>query len=53
MKKITLIISLLMVFGSVHSQGIEFEQGSWAEVLHKAENTLKPIFVDVYTSWCR
>ena len=53
MKKILLFISLLTVFGFVYSQGIEFEQGNWADVLHKAKQTQKPIFVDVYTSWCR
>jgi len=52
-KKILLFISLLTVFGFVYSQGIEFEQGNWADVLHKAKQTQKPIFVDVYTSWCR
>ena len=34
------------------SQGIEFEHGTWKEVLEKAKQTNKPIFVDVYTSWC-
>lgn len=54
MKKITLIISLLIVFGFRfgYSQGIEFETGTWEEVLHKAVETQKPIFVDVYTTWC-
>jgi len=53
MKKHTLLISLLMIFGFVYSQGIEFEQGNWNEVLNKAALSQKPIFVDVYTSWCR
>ena len=34
------------------SQGITFEQGSWSEVLAKAKQTNKPVFVDVYASWC-
>ena len=34
------------------SLGIEFEHGTWKEVLAKAQQTNKPIFVDVYTSWC-
>lgn len=34
------------------SQGIKFENGSWKEVLEKAKQSNKPIFVDVYTSWC-
>ena len=35
-----------------HAQGIEFEQGSWEEVLALARKTDKPVFVDAYASWC-
>ncbi|MFP5041241.1 thioredoxin family protein [Parasediminibacterium sp. JCM 36343] len=45
------IFSLFLTFCS-YAQGIEFEHGTWAEVLAKAKQTEKPIFVDVYTSWC-
>jgi Highly conserved protein containing a thioredoxin domain len=52
MKSKLLIISLLFfpVFG--FSQGIAFEHGTWKEVLEKAKQTNKPIFIDVLTSWC-
>ena len=53
MKKSTLTILLLIIFSFGYSQGIAFEQGTWNEVLHKAEQSRKPIFVDVYTSWCK
>lgn len=52
MKKQLIIISALLFSLSGFSQGIEFERGSWKEVLEKAKQTNKPIFVDVYTSWC-
>lgn len=52
MKKQLIIISALLFSLSGFSQGIEFEHGSWKEVLEKAQQTNKPIFVDVYTSWC-
>jgi thioredoxin-related protein len=52
MKKHLLIIPALFFSFVVFSQGIEFEQGTWKEVLAKAEQTHKPIFVDVYTAWC-
>ncbi len=42
----------LMFTISGFAQGIEFEHGSWAEVLSKSKATNKPIFVDIYTSWC-
>lgn len=46
-----LLLSLLVSF-SVVSQGIVFEKGSWKEVLAKSKETGKPIFVDVFTTWC-
>jgi len=52
MKKQLLIISVLFLSILGFSQGIEFEHGTWKEVLEKAKQTNKPIFVDVYTSWC-
>jgi len=52
MKKQLIIISALLFSLLGFSQGIEFEHGTWKEVLEKAKQTNKPIFVDVYTSWC-
>jgi Highly conserved protein containing a thioredoxin domain len=52
MKKHLLIIPALLVSMLGFGQGIEFEHGTWKEVLDKAQKTNKPIFVDVYTSWC-
>jgi len=34
------------------AQGIVFETGSWSDVLAKAKETGKPVFVDVFTTWC-
>lgn len=34
------------------SQGITFTSGKWQDVLAEAKKSGKPIFVDVYTSWC-
>nr|WP_320057461.1 thioredoxin family protein [uncultured Bacteroides sp.] len=52
MKKQLLIISMLLFSLLGFSQGIEFESGTWKEILEKAQRINKPIFVDVYTSWC-
>lgn len=38
--------------GSAFAVGIEFEHGSWQEVVEKAKSENKLIFVDVYTDWC-
>jgi len=52
MKKHLLLILALLFSVLGFSQGIEFEHGTWKEVLAKAQQTNKPVFVDVYTSWC-
>ncbi|ADQ80444.1 Thioredoxin domain-containing protein [Paludibacter propionicigenes WB4] len=52
MKKQLLIVSTLFIAISSFAQGIVFEQGTWKQVLEKAKQTNKPIFVDVYTTWC-
>jgi thioredoxin 1 len=33
-------------------KGIEFHQGSWSEALKKAQQEKRPIFLDVYATWC-
>jgi thiol-disulfide isomerase/thioredoxin len=52
MKKLLLIIPALLFSILSFSQGIVFEHGTWKEVLAKAQKTNKPIFVDVFTTWC-
>ena len=37
---------------AVQAQGIVFEEGQWADILKKAADQNKPIFVDAYTTWC-
>ena len=41
-------ISTILCF----SQGIEFFHGNWEEVMEKAVNEDKMVFVDAYTTWC-
>jgi len=52
MKRHLLIVLALLFTMSGFSQGIEFEHGSWKEVLAKAQQTNKPIFVDASAPWC-
>lgn len=33
-------------------KGIEFFHGTWAEALDKAKKEGKPVFADVYATWC-
>ena len=37
---------------SVSAEGIQFEEGKWADILAKAKAQNKPVFVDAYTTWC-
>jgi thioredoxin 1 len=35
-----------------HPMGIVFHEGNWAKALEQAKAENKPIFLDVYASWC-
>lgn len=52
MKKLTTLILSLLCLTIAQAQGIEFQSGSWAEIQAKAKQLNRPIFIDVYTSWC-
>ncbi|SHF38415.1 thioredoxin family protein [Chryseobacterium sp. OV279] len=51
MKK--LIVLLLIIFGTcTYAQGIKFEESKFANILTKAKNENKLVFIDAYTTWC-
>ena len=50
-KLLVFVFFLPMVFHT-EAQGIEFEHGTWAEALAKAQKEDKMIFVDGYAVWC-
>jgi len=52
MKKYLFSLSFIIISLASNSQGIVFEYGTWKEIIAKAQQTGKPIFVDVYTAWC-
>ena len=43
----------LHLFAPIKGQGIQFESGFLPSVLAKAKAENKPVFVDVFTTWCR
>jgi len=47
-----LLVATVFMTPIMIAQGIEFEEGSWDEVLEKAKAEGKPIFVDAYAEWC-
>lgn len=52
MKKQFLLFPALVFSMLTFSQGIEFEHGTWKELLDKAQQVKKPILVDIFTTWC-
>lgn len=54
MKKSRILYSFLftiLAFSSF-SQGVKFIEKPWEDILKQAKESNKPIFVDVYTTWC-
>lgn len=48
-----ILINILLISSyTINAQGINFMEGSWEEVLAKAQKDKKAIFVDAYTKWC-
>lgn len=54
MKKVVLGIMLVLLAGisTVNAQGIEFFEGSFEDVLKKAQAEKKNVFIDFYAVWC-
>lgn len=52
MKNLISLSLLLFIAFSAKAQGITFETGSWKEVVAKAQKEKKPIYLDIYTTWC-
>ena len=53
----SILLTLLMAIPHVYVQadeptGIQFFSGSWQQLLAEANRQNKPLFVDVYTTWC-
>lgn len=48
---IWLIFSVLAI-NSTFSQGMDFRQDDWQNVVSQAKTQKKLIFVDIYTTWC-
>ena len=54
MKRLILIFSIALLLSSnAYAQdGIKFDKGTWKELLAKAKEEDKLIFVDAYAAWC-
>ncbi len=54
MMKRILLTCIICVLGVqlIGAQGIQFFSGNWKDVVAEAKSTGKPVFIDVYTSWC-
>lgn len=47
-----LILPFVFCIHLVFSQGINFREGSWNDILTLAKEQNKPILVDAFTTWC-
>ena len=46
-------VSIILFSSCLFGQSINFQSGSFAETQLLAKNEQKPLFVDVYTTWCQ
>jgi len=51
-KQLLNICLFVLISASVNAQGIKFFHGTWEQALEESRVTNKPLFVDVFTSWC-
>lgn len=51
MKRLSIFLFIVVPM-LAFAQGVDFNHGSWAEILEKAKSEKKLIFVDAYTTWC-
>lgn len=49
---VLLFIGLVSTTHGQSGEGIRFQHGSWNEIMKMAKDQGKPVFVDVYTTWC-
>ena len=52
MKTILVVLAGVLICGSGFSQNINFQEGTFEEVLAKAKSENKLVFMDCYTVWC-
>ncbi len=50
MKKLLPLLFFVPFFS--FGAGIKFYEGSWKQILAEAQKQKKPIFIDIYTTWC-
>lgn len=51
-KRLLILLECLVIASGTWAQGIVFQKGSWEEMLDRAKQEGKIVFVDFYTSWC-
>ncbi|MEC3907102.1 thioredoxin domain-containing protein [Tamlana sp. 2201CG12-4] len=52
-KQLTFVVSVVLLsFINMFGQGINFQKGALDDILDKAREENKLVFIDVYTTWC-
>lgn len=52
MKKLLFLILMITPALMLSAQGVQFQDGTWADVVKSATAANKMIYLDVYTTWC-
>lgn len=51
-KILSLLLIQCLLSVAAYADGVRFFHGSWSQVMAESRRQNKPIFVDVYTTWC-
>lgn len=51
-KSVIISLSALICISYAMAQGIQFSEGTWADIQQKAKTEKKYVFVDAYAIWC-
>ncbi len=52
MKKKLFLVWLMVTISFISNSQVKFEKMSWKDILQKSKKSNKPIFLDIYASWC-
>ena len=52
MKKKLFLVWLMVTISFISNSQVKFEKMSWKDTLQKSKKSNKPIFLDIYASWC-
>jgi thiol-disulfide isomerase/thioredoxin len=52
MKVLSTILFVFLTINLANAQNVNFNKNSWSKILTEAKKSNKPIFLDIYATWC-